>query len=66
MREQIRASRAQLDSEAESATKRMTAARLRAAQDRMNRVKKAMRQVDEIRRIKSDEAATPQRGPACR
>lgn len=54
-REQIRQTRKQLDSEGGSATKRMNAARLKVAQDRMNRVKKAMRHVEEIRRIKLDD-----------
>ena len=59
-REQIRQVRAQLDGEGGHATKRMKKARLRAAEDRRNRVKKALRHVEEVRRIKLDEDAKEQ------
>lgn len=54
-REQIRQTRKQLDGEGGSATTRMKAARLRVAQDRMNRVKKAMRRAKKLCRIKLDK-----------
>lgn len=54
-REQVRKAKAELNSDGGSATKRMKVARLRVAEDRRNRVKKALRHVDELRRIKLDE-----------
>jgi transposase len=51
-REQVRAAKHQLDSEGGQATKRLQAARVRAAQERRNRVRKALRHVDELSRIK--------------
>jgi transposase len=54
-REQIRQAREQLDSEGGSATTRMRAARMKVAQDRLNRVKKAMRRAEELRAIKTNK-----------
>ena len=54
-REQVRQAKAELNSDGGSATKRMKVARLRVAEDRRNRVKKALRHVDEMRLIKLDE-----------
>lgn len=54
-RQQVRQAKAELTSDGGSATKRMKVARVRVAEDRRNRVKKALRHVDELRRIKLDE-----------
>lgn len=53
-RDQVRQAKSQLDSEGGGTTKRIKKARLRAAEDRRNRVKKALRQVDDLCRIKLD------------
>lgn len=54
-REPVRKAKAELNRDGGSATQRMEIARLRVAKDRRNRVKKALRHVDELRRSKSDE-----------
>lgn len=54
-REQVREAKRQLNSAGGSVTKRMKAARVRVAEDRRNRVKNALRHVNDLRRIKLDE-----------
>lgn len=54
-RQQVRQAKSQLQSEAGRATERMKSARLRVAQDRQNRVKKALRHVQDLCRIKLEE-----------
>lgn len=58
-KEQVRAAKCQLSSEGGSATKRMKKARLRAAEDRRERVQKALRQLDEKRPFMSESAHEP-------
>lgn len=56
-REQIRAVKQQLQSEGGSATARMRAARLRAAQERAGRVKKALQHLKKVQAVKESKEA---------